>query len=67
MMHSARFGLPVVLTEHARLSMAERGLDSALVLDIIDTGTLKKMRAKATIRSTNTSIAAPTICFASPL
>ena len=41
MMHSARFGLPVVLTEHARLRMAERDMDSARVLDIIDTGTLK--------------------------
>ena len=39
--HGAHFGLPVVLTEHARLRMAERNVDSILVLDIIDTGTLK--------------------------
>lgn len=40
-MHSTRFGLPVVLTEHARLRMAERNISDALVLEIIDTGTLK--------------------------
>ena len=40
-MHSARFDLPVVLTEHASLRMAERNMDAALVLEIIDTGTLK--------------------------
>ena len=40
-MHSTRFDLPVVLTEHARLRMAERNIDAALVLQIIDTGTLK--------------------------
>ena len=40
-MHSTRFDLPVVLTEHVRLRMAERNIDAALVLEIIDTGTLK--------------------------
>ena len=40
-MHSTRFDLPVVLTEHARLRMAERSMDSALVLEIIDTGIFK--------------------------
>ena len=40
-MHSARFDLPVVLTEHAKLRMVERNMDAALVLEIIDTGTLK--------------------------
>ncbi|ABM36665.1 DUF4258 domain-containing protein [Polaromonas naphthalenivorans] len=40
-MHSTRFGLPVVLTEHARLRMAERSMDAALVLEIIDTGIFK--------------------------
>ena len=40
-MHSTRFGLPVVLTEHARLRMAERSMDTALVLEIIDTGIFK--------------------------
>lgn len=40
-MHSARFHLPVVLTEHAKLRMQERDIPEALVLDIIDTGTQK--------------------------
>jgi len=42
MMHSTRFGLPVVLTEHAKLRMAERNMDITLVLEIIDTGILKE-------------------------
>jgi len=41
-MHSIRFGLPVVLTEHARLRMVERTMDADLILEIIDTGTLKE-------------------------
>lgn len=41
-MHSIRFGLPVVLTEHARLRMAERTMDADLILEIIDTGTLQE-------------------------
>ena len=41
-MHSARFNLPVVLTEHARLRMEERSISAALVLEIIDSGTLKE-------------------------
>lgn len=41
MMHSLRFDLPVVFTEHAKLRMVERNMDAALVLDIIDTGILK--------------------------
>lgn len=41
-MHSSRFGLPVVLTEHARLRMAERTMDADLILEIIDTGILKE-------------------------
>lgn len=40
-MHSTRFGLPVVLTEHARLRMAKRAISEALLLDIIDTGTAR--------------------------
>ena len=40
-MQSARFGLPIVLTEHAKLRMAERDIDADLVVEIIDTGTLK--------------------------
>jgi hypothetical protein len=41
-MHSARFNLPVALTEHARLRMEERRISAALVLEIIDSGTLKE-------------------------
>lgn len=41
-MHSIRFGLPVVLTEHARVRMTERRMDADLILEIIDTGTLKE-------------------------
>jgi len=40
-MHSERFHLPVVLTEHAKTRMQERGISEALVLDIIDNGTQK--------------------------
>ncbi len=40
-MHSERFHLPVVLTEHAKMRMQERGIQEALVLDIIDNGTQK--------------------------
>ena len=40
-MHSVRFNMPVVLTEHAKLRMAERQIDTLLVLEIIDTGSLK--------------------------
>ena len=42
MMHSARFDLPVVLTEHARLRMKERRISASLVLEIIDSGTIKE-------------------------
>jgi len=41
-MHSMRFNLPVILTEHARVRMAERKIHAALVLEIIDSGTLKE-------------------------
>ena len=40
-MRSVRFGLPVVLTEHARQRMAKRNISDALLLDIIDTGTVQ--------------------------
>ena len=42
MMRSARFDLPVVITEHASMRMAERGVNAVLILDIIDSGTLKE-------------------------
>jgi Domain of unknown function (DUF4258) len=41
-MHSKRFDLPVVLTEHARMRMAERNIDAHLILEIIESGTLKE-------------------------
>ena len=41
-MHSNRFGLPVVLTEHARLRMEERDINAALILEVVETGTLKE-------------------------
>ena len=40
-MHSARCDLPVVFTEHAFPRMEERAMSQALVLDIIDSGTVK--------------------------
>ena len=39
-MHSARCDLPVVFTEHAFPRMEERAMSQALVLDIIDSGTV---------------------------
>ena len=41
MMQSVRFGLPIVLTEHAKQRMTQRNISTDLVLEIIDTGTLK--------------------------
>ena len=40
-MQSVRFGLPIVLTEHAKQRMADRNVSASLVLEIIDTGILK--------------------------
>ncbi len=40
-MFSTRFGLPVILTDHARLRMIERSIEADLLLGIIDTGELK--------------------------
>jgi len=40
-MFSTRFQLSVHITRHARLRMVERGMDDALVLDIIETGIVK--------------------------
>lgn len=37
-MHSARFDLDIVLTEHAKLRMAERDIAPTLIVDIVDTG-----------------------------
>ena len=41
-MHSTRFNLQVVLTEHARQRMIERSISLDQVLEIIDSGTLKE-------------------------
>jgi len=38
---STRFQRPVLITRHARQRMADRAMDDALVLDMIDTGTAK--------------------------
>jgi len=41
-MHSTRFNLQVVLTEHATQRMAERQISLEQVLEIIDSGTVKE-------------------------
>lgn len=41
-MHSTRFGLPIVFTQHARLRMAERSIGVELVVEIIDTGAIRE-------------------------
>ena len=41
-MHSTRLNLQVILAEHARVRMEERNIHAALVLEIIDSGTLKE-------------------------
>ncbi len=40
-MFSARFQREIVVTHHARLRMLARGVDDAVVLDVIDTGTAR--------------------------
>jgi len=40
-MFSRRFQRPVRITRHARQRMAERHMDDAVVLDVIETGTAK--------------------------
>lgn len=40
-MFSTRFQLEVRITRHARGRMAERAIDEALLLDLIETGTAK--------------------------
>lgn len=37
-MFSKRFNRDVMLTRHARLRMAERGIDEAVLLEVIDSG-----------------------------
>jgi len=40
-MFSQRFQRHIQITRHARMRMLERGMDDALVLDVIETGTAK--------------------------
>lgn len=40
-MFSARFGLEVFITRHARQRMAQRSIDEALLLDLVETGTAR--------------------------
>ncbi|MGH8118440.1 MAG: DUF4258 domain-containing protein [Rhodanobacteraceae bacterium] len=40
-MPSERFQRPLRITRHARQRMAQRGIDEALLLDLVETGTLK--------------------------
>lgn len=37
-MHSARFDRPVIVTRHAALRMADRGISDVLLLRVIDEG-----------------------------
>ena len=41
-MHSTRFNLQIILTEHARQRMIERSISLDQVLEIIDNGILKE-------------------------
>ena len=40
-MYSVRFRLEVFITRHARQRMVERDIDDALLLDLIETGTVR--------------------------
>jgi hypothetical protein len=40
-MYSQRFGRPVEVSQHASHRMAERGVDEALLLDLIETGDVR--------------------------
>lgn len=44
-MDSARFQKPIVVTEHARQRMAERAVDDALLLDLIESGEVMRLDA----------------------
>jgi hypothetical protein len=39
-MYSKRFGKRVIVTQHARARMAERAVDDAALLEVIETGEL---------------------------
>lgn len=40
-LYSQRFARPIHITQHAQQRMIQRDMDEALVLDIIETGTLR--------------------------
>lgn len=40
-MYSRRFDRPVLVTQHARRRMAQRGVDEMLLLDLIETGEVR--------------------------
>jgi hypothetical protein len=40
-MHSTRFQRPIQITAHAATRMADRNIDMALLLDLVETGELK--------------------------
>ena len=42
-MFSARFNKAVIVTNHARERMAERDIDEATLLDVIETGEIKPL------------------------
>ena len=42
-MRSARFNKDVIVTNHARERMAERDIDDAALLDVIETGQIRRI------------------------
>ena len=40
-MHSTRFGRPIIITRHAAQRMADRAVDAALLLRVIDDGGIR--------------------------
>ena len=42
-MRSSRFGKDIIVTNHARARMAERSVNEAQLLDIIETGELRRI------------------------
>ena len=45
-MHSVRFNCAIVLTEHAKKRMTERGIDELLVFQLIETGEARYQDAR---------------------
>jgi hypothetical protein len=42
-MYSKRFGKAVIVTNHARARMAERDVDELVLLEVVDTGNLRRI------------------------